>query len=112
MGAMLRPMAAPDTSPIAPLLARLREHYRPLEIWLFGSRARGDAHATSDWDLAAIVADDSSDELFDPATAWKLLRFDNFGADVLVFPRSEFDEDRETPNSIPFAIAREGIRLE
>lgn len=103
---------APDTTAIDPLLARLREQYRPLEIWLFGSRARGDAHATSDWDLAAVVSDDSRPELFDPATAWRLLRFDSFGADVLVFPRSEFDEDRETPNSIPFAIAHEGIRLE
>lgn len=52
---MIVPMVAPDTSAIDPLLARLREHYRPLEIWLFGSRARGDAHATSDWDLAAGI---------------------------------------------------------
>ena len=109
---MMTMLAAQDTSSIDPLLARLREHYRPLEIWLFGSRARGDAHATSDWDIAAIVADDSPAALFDPATAWKLLRYDNFGVDVVVFPRSEFDEDRHTPNSIPFAVAHEGIRLE
>ena len=44
--------------------------------------------------------------------AWRLLRYDSVGADVVVFPRSEFEEDRSTPNTIPFAVAREGIRLE
>ena len=83
----------------------------PLQIWLFGSRARGAARPDSDWDLAAVVPDDARDELFDPAVLWRLLRQDAFGADVLVFPKSEFEEDRTTPNTIPFVVAREGILL-
>lgn len=102
----------PDTAPIEPLLSRLREHFRPLEIWLFGSRARGTAGPYSDWDVAAIVPDDSRDELFEPLSVWRMLRYDAVGADVVVFPRSEFEEDRTTPNTIPYAVAREGIRLE
>jgi uncharacterized protein len=100
-----------DVDRIAPLLARLKEHLKPQEIWLFGSRARGTARPDSDWDLLAIVPDDSGVEIFDPMTLWRLLRFDDFGADVVVFPRSEFEEDRTTPNTLPFVVAREGVRI-
>jgi predicted nucleotidyltransferase len=40
-----------DLRPIAPILARIVERWNPLQIWLFGSRARGDAGMNSDWDL-------------------------------------------------------------
>jgi len=36
---------------LAPLLQRVEAVYHPVEIWLFGSRARGEAHSLSDWDL-------------------------------------------------------------
>lgn len=101
-----------DVSAIEPLLERLRAHFNPQEIWLFGSRARGTATANSDWDLCAIVRDDANAELFDPTHAWGLLRADDFGADVVVFPRGEFEEQRGTPNTIPIAVAAEGLRLE
>jgi predicted nucleotidyltransferase len=101
-----------DVTRIAPVLERLREHFKPLEIWLFGSRARGTALPDSDWDLVAVVPDGASAELFDPMTVWRLLRYDDFGADVVVFPQTEFLEDRTTPNTIPYAVALEGIRLE
>lgn len=101
-----------DVTGIAPLLERLRVHFKPQEIWLFGSRARGTARPDSDWDLLAVVPDDARAELFDPMNVWKLLRYDDFGADVVVFPRSEFDEHSATPNTIPFVVAREGLLLE
>jgi uncharacterized protein len=102
----------PDVSVLEPVLQRLREHYRPEEIWLFGSRARGTARVDSDWDLLAIVPDDLSPSLFEPMTAWQLLRFDEVGADVAVFPRREFDEDVTTPNTLPFAVRLEGLRIQ
>src|SRR5687768_4457841 len=41
--------------PIAPLIDRIREQFHPRQIWLFGSRARGDNRDDSDWDLLAVV---------------------------------------------------------
>ncbi|MEW5739802.1 MAG: nucleotidyltransferase domain-containing protein [Myxococcota bacterium] len=105
-------MTSAELATLDPLIARLKEHCQPLQIWLFGSRARGEARPDSDWDLAAVLPDESRDELYDPAVLWKLLRQDEFGADVLVFPKSEFDEDRTTPNTIPFAVVHEGILLD
>jgi predicted nucleotidyltransferase len=100
-----------DVEQIAPLLERVTDRLNPQEIWLFGSRARGTARPDSDWDLLVIVADESGEEFFDPMKLWRLLRHDEFGADVVVFPRSEFDEDRSTPNTLPFVVAREGVRV-
>ncbi len=97
---------------IAPLLDRLKTHVNPLQVWLFGSRARGTHRPDSDWDLLAVVPDDAPDELFDPMALWKLLRQDAVGAEVLIWPRSEFEEDRATPNSIPYSVNQEGILLD
>jgi predicted nucleotidyltransferase len=96
---------------LQPLLERLRTHYRPEEVWLFGSRARGTGRPDSDWDVLAVVPDDTDPGLFDPLTRWELLRFDQFGADVVMVPRAEFDEDRTVPNSLPYSVVAEGVRL-
>jgi predicted nucleotidyltransferase len=50
-------MRSIDIDPIRPILARVVERWHPLQIWVFGSRARGDACSSSDWDLLAIVPD-------------------------------------------------------
>jgi predicted nucleotidyltransferase len=50
----------------APLLVRIVEAWHPYQIWLFGSRARGEANAESDWDLLVVVPDDVPDEVLDP----------------------------------------------
>ena len=38
------------------------ESLRPLEIYLFGSHARGTAHKHSDLDLLVVVPDDAGDQ--------------------------------------------------
>ena len=43
---------------LAFLQARLVIALRPLEIWLFGSRTRGDHDPLSDFDLLVVLADD------------------------------------------------------
>lgn len=39
------------------LIENVRRVLQPRQIWLFGSRARGDASADSDWDLIAVLDD-------------------------------------------------------
>jgi predicted nucleotidyltransferase len=55
-----------DVRAIERLLARVVEELRPIEIRVFGSRARGDAEPASDWDLFVVVPDDlaAADDLF------------------------------------------------
>jgi uncharacterized protein len=44
------------------LVVRLVAAYDPLQIYLFGSKARGDAGPDSDYDLLLVVPDDASSE--------------------------------------------------
>src|SRR3954447_23780993 len=64
----------PAPATLAKLLARVEERLDPVEIWLFGSRARGDDTHHSDWDLLAVLSDDCPEELTDPLVAWEIAR--------------------------------------
>lgn len=97
-----------DLWPIRALLHRIIAASHPEQVWLFGSRARGDAHDDSDWDILVVVDDDAPDELFDPEVAWHLFDLGRFRADVVLMTRSEFLEDADTPNTLAFPVAREG----
>ena len=93
------------------LLARIKETYEPLQIWLFGSRARGNARPDSDWDLFVVVRDDAPDEVFQPRTAWSVLHDAGVCADIVPWPISEFKEDWGVVNSLPHEIARDGVLI-
>lgn len=100
-----------DLRPIEVLLGRIHARWQPEQIWLFGSRARGDAGPSSDWDLLVVVPDDLPPGEFDPEVGWRLQRASGVSADVIVCRASDFDEDRSTPNTLAFDAAREGVLL-
>lgn len=82
------------------------------EVWLFGSRSRGDHRPDSDWDILAVVPDNSPDELDCPISAFRLRRKSGVPADLLTVRRSEFLSSLNTVNTISYAVKREGIRLD
>ena len=101
-----------DLHPVQSLLDRIVSSWHPREIWLFGSRARGTAAANSDWDLLVVVPDELAPVGFDdPMAVWNVKQGAGVRADVLVCRASEFDEDRETHNTIAYDAAVEGVRL-
>jgi len=101
-----------DLRPVRSLLDRIVSNWRPREIWLFGSRARGTAEADSDWDLLVVVPDERAPVGFDdPMAVWKVKQGTGVRADVLVCRASEFDEDRGTHNTIAYDAAVEGVRI-
>jgi predicted nucleotidyltransferase len=100
----------PDLAGVKPLLERLIAEWKPAQIWLFGSRARGDAVAGSDWDLLVVVPDDCAAEL-DPVAAWRLARESGVRADVVPCRREDFLEDRNTPNTLAYEAAKWGVLL-
>jgi hypothetical protein len=101
-----------DIRPIAPILARVVERWRPLQIWLFGSRARGDASAHSDWDLLAVVPDCPEPADFDdPVTVWRVRREPRVPSDLVVYRLSDFDADRAVPNTLAYAAKLDGVLI-
>jgi uncharacterized protein len=99
-----------DVRPIEVLLKRVIDELRPIEIRLFGSRARGEAHEGSDWDLFVVVPDDleSIDDMF---VGYRLRRETRTRADLVLCPISEFIEDRDTPNTLAYEAAHHGVSL-
>ncbi len=99
-----------DVRPIATLLERMIDEFRPVEVRLFGSRARGEAGAASDWDLFVVVPDDleAADDLF---AGYRLRRETRTRADIILCPISEFLEDRDTPNTLAYEAAHHGVTI-
>ncbi len=85
--------------------------YRPEQVYLFGSEARGDADADSDLDLAVVVRDEASAEQASPRRAAEALWGLERGADVVVFRESDFSARRSVVASLPWTIHREGRLL-
>lgn len=99
-----------DLRAIADLLDRIVRRWQPVSIWLFGSRARGEATATSDWDLLVVVPDETA-EVDDPLAGWRLKKDFAVPSDLFLCRSSDFDEDRNTPNTIAFEAAHGGVRI-
>jgi len=97
---------------LAAIVARVVELYRPERVYLFGSKARGDAGPDSDYDVLAVVPDDAEPERSQSRrfyeNCWDLPR----GADVLIWRRSRFDaQAARVVASLPATVLREGRLL-
>jgi len=100
-----------DITPLAPLLTRIVEACRPEEVWLFGSRARGQARPDSDWDLLVVVPDETDDSQLDPLVAWKMCNGTGVPADVILCRVPELREDRRIPNTLGYEVERDGVLI-
>ena len=100
-----------DLTPIQDLLERLLRVWRPAQLWLFGSRARGDGYARSDWDLFVVVPDDLPEVEIDPLRAWQLRKASRANADVIACHASEFLDARNTPNTMAYEVTHGGVLL-
>jgi uncharacterized protein len=101
-----------DLRPLDTLLARLEAQYHPEQVWLFGSRARGDERPESDWDVFVVVPDDTGDEQLDLLFVWRLQRGSGVPADVIACRASEFRDACDTVNTLSYVVAKEGVRID
>jgi len=82
------------------------------EVWLFGSRARGDHTPDSDFDLLAVVSDDAPEDIDSPHAAFRLRRRSGAHADLLTARQSDFDGAKVVPTLFAHTIVTEGVRLD
>ncbi len=93
---------------LAELLRRLEAAYGPERVYLFGSRARGEAGPDSDYDLLLVVPDDAPPERKRARLAYEVLRGTGVAADVIVWTRRDFDARLGVVTSLPATVVREG----
>jgi predicted nucleotidyltransferase len=96
---------------LAEIVRRLIAAYEPERIYLFGSRARGDSGANSDYDLMVVVPDSAPPERMRSRLAYQVLRGTGTAADVLVWSREAFECRLHLRASLPYAVVSEGTLL-
>ncbi len=93
------------------IVRRLVATLDPLEIYLFGSHARGTSHHHSDVDLLVVVPDNAGERhalaTRGDAALWGLL----LPVDIVVFHRGEMEKWRTVRHSLPATVARQGKRV-
>lgn len=93
------------------IVERLKHAYKPEQIYLFGSRARGDYGPDSDFDFLVVVPDDAPRERRGSRLAYQALRGTGVAADILVWTRTYFESRRHLKASLSSTVASEGRLL-
>jgi predicted nucleotidyltransferase len=101
-----------EPDPVLEQIVRLlTAAYQPERIYLFGSKARGDAGPDSDYDLLVVVADDVPAERRRSRLAYEVLWGTKAAADVVVWTAGQFENRLHVPTSLPATVVREGRLL-
>jgi predicted nucleotidyltransferase len=98
-------------APLERLVRHVVEAMHPLEVWLLGSRAENRATPTSDYDLLVVMPDGTPEVELDPVHAWRLGWEARVTADIVPCTRSEFDEEKDEPDSLPRAAMLRGRKI-
>jgi len=82
-------------------------------VVMFGSRARGEEHAGSDYDLLVIVKTslENQQRLYFQARVRKALADHNILADILIQSETQVELKKQLPGHIVGSAIREGIRV-
>jgi uncharacterized protein len=104
-------LTAEEVDKLAVIVERLVGAYAPERVYLFGSKARGDAGPDSDFDLLLVVPDTASVERKQSRLAYERLWGTGTAADVLVWPMKRFESRMHLQASLPGTILREGKLL-
>jgi len=101
-----------DLDPVlAEIVRRLAAAYQPERIYLFGSKARGDAGPDSDYDLLVVAPDDAPPERRDSKLAYEVLWGVEASVDAVVCRSSWFHARTHLKASLPGTVLREGRLL-
>ena len=100
-----------ESNSLTRMVERLIDAYQPERIYLFGSKARGDAGPDSDYDLMLVVPEDASPERQRSRLAYDALWETGEAADVLVWTHERFESRTHLRASLPGTILREGRLL-
>ena len=93
---------------VAALLERIVAALSPEAVYLFGSRARGDARRDSDFDLLVVVSDETPRDKIRLTSTYKLSRGTGIPADVIACRRRWFDRNREQVGTLSYKAVHEG----
>lgn len=96
---------------LAEMISKLKAHFKPEKVLLFGSRAKGTSTSDSDYDLLLVVKDSNKTSRERLREAREIIRGRTVAVDIFIYTKKEFDEYKEEFSSIPHTAYTEGIEL-
>jgi len=100
-----------EAAALAFLRDRLVASLRPRMVWLFGSRARGDARPESDFDLLVVLPDGLPERAYTHAAVAEPLVACGLAYDVVPCRWSDYRAERAAGDGIAAAATRDGRLL-
>jgi predicted nucleotidyltransferase len=96
---------------LSEIVSKLKAHFKPEKIFLFGSYAQGTATSDSDYDLFLIIKDTQKSMMDRMDEANLVLKGRRVPVDVFVFTEKEFDEAKNQFQSLAYIVSNEGVEL-
>jgi uncharacterized protein len=93
------------------IVDRLVKDFHPDRIYLFGSRARGDAGPHSDYDVLLVLRELTDKRYRISQAAYMALHDVPAAVDVVVWAKDDFDRRQRSVASLPATVLREGRLL-
>lgn len=92
----------------ADLLRSVVGYFRPCQVILFGSHARGEAGPDSDIDLVVVLDDEAPIEHLSASSACEARKGYRGSCDILAWRRNDFYRRARIVGSLPHTVLREG----
>jgi predicted nucleotidyltransferase len=89
-------------------ISRIIDVMRPEAVYLFGSRARGDARVDSDYDFLVVVPDDAPPERRSLEATARIERDPGVALDIVPCRRAVFERKRHQVGTLSYLAAHEG----
>jgi predicted nucleotidyltransferase len=93
------------------LIAKIVARANPVQVWLFGSRARGDHDEDSDYDIMIVVDDSWPAGKANAIEAYKLIEGRKIPVDALMARQSTFVQDKGVIGTLSDIVWAEGKLL-
>jgi predicted nucleotidyltransferase len=100
-----------EQAALSAMVERLVQAFNPEAIYLFGSRARGDATPLSDFDLMMITAPEEDADGIDLAKAYEPVQGLGIACEIIPCSCPTFERERGALTGICRSVAREGRLL-
>ncbi|CAN5146488.1 hypothetical protein BH23CHL1_BH23CHL1_17770 [soil metagenome] len=97
-----------QTDVLDEVVRRLVDAFQPERIYLFGSRARGDHHEDSDYDVLMVLREPAVPTHERRVEAYRVLHGIGVSVDVLIWSRKQFDRQAPVISSLPETVLYEG----